>query len=116
MLRLISTITVAVLTAISMSTTDVQAGKLPASVSSQLQIATGPDQIALLAIAYPKLSASIMEEAAALGVSTPAQVISAAVTSDASPAIIVETPADTPAFPYSTRFKPPSHVTHFPDR
>ena len=90
MLRLISTTTVAILTALTMSTTDVQAGKLPASISSQLQIATGPDQIALLAIANPKLSASIMEEAAALGISTPAQVIGAAVATEASPAIITQ--------------------------
>ena len=90
MLRLIATTALVVSTAITMSVTDVQADKLPASVSLQLQLATGPDQIALLAIAHPDLSVSIMEEAAVLGLASPAQIVSAAVTSEASPAMITQ--------------------------
>lgn len=90
MFRLIATTAIAATTAITMSVTEVQADKLPASVSSQLQLATGPHQIALLAIAYPDLAVSIMEEAASLGLSTPAQVVGAAVSLEASPAVITQ--------------------------
>ena len=90
MLRLIATTTIAVSAAISMSVTDAQAHKLPVDVSSQLQVATGPDQVALLAVTYPNLAVSIMEEAALLGLSTPAQVVGAAVSSEASPAKITQ--------------------------
>ena len=51
---------------------------LPAAVAAGLQAATTPADVAALVAANPQLAATIMFEAAALGVASPSQVITAA--------------------------------------
>jgi hypothetical protein len=90
MLRAIGLTTCAVSAIVTMSATNAHAERLPSAVSSQLQIATGPSQVASLAIANLRLSAPIMENAAALGIATPAQVIGMAATPEVPPTVIAQ--------------------------
>ncbi len=58
---------------------------LPGPVSTSLVGATSAADIAALVLAYPDLAATIMAQAAALGITSPAQVLSEAIAPSSSP-------------------------------
>lgn len=77
--RLISVLIVALAVAFGAPALSVTNATLPGPVSTSLAGATSAADIAALVLAYPDLAATIMAQAAALGIASPAQVLSEAI-------------------------------------
>ncbi len=84
MLRLVSVSVVALALAFGAPAFSATDATLPGPVSTSLAGATSAADIAALVLAYPDLAATIMAQAAVLGIASPVQVLSAAISPSSS--------------------------------
>lgn len=85
MSRLVSVSVVALALAFGAPAFSATNATLPGPVSTSLAGATSAADIAALVLAYPNLAATIMAQAAVLGIASPAQVLNEAIAPSSSP-------------------------------